>query len=107
MTLHADEMKRRENLPDAQTMPNGNERHESCSASQPEVVLPPRQAVRHPTQTIGVSDSVDRISGQFVMAYPPGIPLLAPGERITNEAINACTSHNLIGKYIRVMDLSK
>ena len=30
-------------------------------------------------------DSVGCISGEFVMCYPPGIPILAPGERITKE----------------------
>ena len=28
------------------------------------------------------------ISGEFVMCYPPGIPILAPGERITADIVN-------------------
>ena len=28
------------------------------------------------------------ICGEFVMCYPPGIPILAPGEKITDEIIN-------------------
>jgi arginine/lysine/ornithine decarboxylase len=27
------------------------------------------------------------VCGEFVMCYPPGIPILAPGERITEEII--------------------
>lgn len=28
------------------------------------------------------------VCGEFVMCYPPGIPILAPGEKITDEIIN-------------------
>ncbi|HAB62184.1 MAG TPA: arginine decarboxylase, partial [Lachnospiraceae bacterium] len=28
------------------------------------------------------------ICGEFVMCYPPGIPILAPGERITEDIVN-------------------
>ena len=28
-----------------------------------------------------------RICGEFVMCYPPGIPILAPGEKITGQII--------------------
>lgn len=28
-----------------------------------------------------------RISGEFVMCYPPGIPILAPGEMVTQEIV--------------------
>lgn len=28
-----------------------------------------------------------RISGEFIMVYPPGIPILAPGEEITQQVI--------------------
>lgn len=34
------------------------------------------------------SDSCGKVSGDFVTVYPPGIPLLAPGERITMEIID-------------------
>lgn len=34
---------------------------------------------------IGQSES--RVGGEFVMCYPPGIPILAPGERITSEIL--------------------
>ena len=31
--------------------------------------------------------AVGRICSEFVMCYPPGIPILAPGERITEEIL--------------------
>ncbi len=33
-------------------------------------------------------ESEGLISGEFVMCYPPGIPILAPGELITKETID-------------------
>ena len=35
-----------------------------------------------------LKDSTGKVSGEFVMAYPPGIPILTPGERITDEIID-------------------
>lgn len=35
-----------------------------------------------------IRDTKGHISGEFVMAYPPGIPILAPGEEITEEIID-------------------
>ena len=33
-------------------------------------------------------NSVGKISGEFLMAYPPGIPVLCPGEIITKEIVD-------------------
>lgn len=38
-------------------------------------------------ETILVDESVDRIAAEYVTPYPPGIPLLVPGERIAYEDI--------------------
>ena len=35
------------------------------------------------------ADACGRISGEFVWAYPPDIPILVPGERIDQEMIDA------------------
>jgi lysine decarboxylase len=34
-----------------------------------------------------IQESIGEVCGEFVMCYPPGIPILAPGERITEEVI--------------------
>lgn len=57
----------------------------------PEVVLAPQQAFYSEQRSIAIKDSKGYISGEFVMAYPPGIPILAPGERITEEIIDYIT----------------
>lgn len=54
----------------------------------PEVVIPPQQAFYSEQHSVSIKASAGYTSGEFVMAYPPGIPILAPGERITEEIID-------------------
>lgn len=54
----------------------------------PEVVMPPQKAFYSNQNSVAIKDSKGYICGEFVMAYPPGIPILAPGERITQEIID-------------------
>lgn len=54
----------------------------------PLVMLPPQQAFYSDKESLPVEQSEGRICGEFVMCYPPGIPILAPGELITDEIIN-------------------
>ena len=54
----------------------------------PIVVMPPQKAFFSNKQYIPIIESAGKISGEFVMAYPPGIPILAPGEKITEEIIS-------------------
>ena len=54
----------------------------------PNVVLPPQVAFYSKSRSIPIEESKGEICGEFVMCYPPGIPILAPGEMITNEIIN-------------------
>lgn len=54
----------------------------------PEVVIPPQQAFYSEQHSVSIKSSAGYTSGEFVMAYPPGIPILAPGERITEEIID-------------------
>ncbi|HPT75619.1 MAG TPA: aminotransferase class I/II-fold pyridoxal phosphate-dependent enzyme [Defluviitaleaceae bacterium] len=55
---------------------------------QPEVVYTPRKAFYANKKMMSLKDSKGKVSGEFVMAYPPGIPVLAPGEKITAEIID-------------------
>lgn len=55
---------------------------------QPEVVLSPQEAFYAKSRTVQLAESAGAISGEVVMCYPPGIPILAPGERITQEIID-------------------
>ncbi|MDY4964411.1 MAG: arginine decarboxylase, partial [Ruminococcus callidus] len=53
----------------------------------PEVAMPPQQAFYSEKESLPVEESKGRICGEFVMCYPPGIPILAPGEQITDDII--------------------
>jgi len=54
----------------------------------PLLALTPRDAFYAETETIPLSESEGRIIAEFVMVYPPGIPIFIPGEIITEENLN-------------------
>ncbi|MBR5181158.1 MAG: aminotransferase class I/II-fold pyridoxal phosphate-dependent enzyme [Clostridiales bacterium] len=51
---------------------------------EPEVVCSPQSAFYSNKKSLPLKDSVGHVCSEFVMCYPPGIPILAPGERITS-----------------------
>ena len=54
----------------------------------PDVALSPQAAFYATKESLPLSGCVGGISAEFVMAYPPGIPVLAPGERITPQIVD-------------------
>ncbi|WP_088005819.1 aminotransferase class I/II-fold pyridoxal phosphate-dependent enzyme [Indiicoccus explosivorum] len=54
----------------------------------PRLAMTPRDAFYATTEVVPFSESVGRISAEFVMVYPPGIPIFIPGEIITQENID-------------------
>lgn len=52
---------------------------------QPEVVATPQKAFYSEKVSSPIKEACGKICGEFVMCYPPGIPILAPGEMITKE----------------------
>lgn len=52
---------------------------------QTEMVYTPRQAYQAQKKTIAWKDAVGKIAGEALIPYPPGIPLVNPGERISKE----------------------
>jgi len=53
----------------------------------PEQQILPRQAFYGETHLVPLAEAEGEISAEMIMAYPPGIPLICPGERITKEII--------------------
>lgn len=51
-------------------------------------VLSPRDAFWHLTEIVPISEAVDRISAESICPYPPGIPILLPGERIKGQNLS-------------------
>ena len=54
----------------------------------PEVVMSPQEAFYAPKKSLPLRETEGMVCSEFVMCYPPGIPILAPGERITKEILN-------------------
>jgi arginine/lysine/ornithine decarboxylase len=51
-------------------------------------VLLPRDAFFGPTEPVPVRESIGRICAEQITPYPPGIPALIPGERITEGIVD-------------------
>ncbi|WP_100487029.1 aminotransferase class I/II-fold pyridoxal phosphate-dependent enzyme [Sporolactobacillus pectinivorans] len=54
---------------------------------RPQVELAPQDAFYADSESLPLNESAGRICSEFVMCYPPGIPILAPGEKITSEIL--------------------
>jgi arginine/lysine/ornithine decarboxylase len=54
----------------------------------PIVATTPQVAFYAEKKSVPINESLGQICTEFVMAYPPGIPILAPGERITGDILN-------------------
>ncbi len=54
----------------------------------PVVAVSPQDAFYAAKESLPLRDTVGRVCSEFVMCYPPGIPILAPGERITGEILD-------------------
>ena len=52
------------------------------------MVATPQQAFYSDKEKLPLRQTAGRICSEFVMCYPPGIPILAPGEVITQEIID-------------------
>lgn len=55
---------------------------------EPVVAVSPQEAFYAQKESLPLTDTAGRVCSEFVMCYPPGIPILAPGERITREIID-------------------
>ncbi len=55
----------------------------------PEVVITPREAYFAHRRRLGLREAIGEVSTEQFCPYPPGVPLLAPGERVTPEVVEA------------------
>lgn len=54
----------------------------------PVVAVSPQDAFYAEKESLPIGQTAGRVCSEFVMCYPPGIPILAPGERITREILD-------------------
>ena len=82
---------------------------------QPEVVVSPQTAFYSEKKSGPIKESIGSICAEFIMCYPPGIPILAPGERITEDIVDyilyakekGCSlqgTEDLEAEYLNVLD---
>ncbi|APM40423.1 aminotransferase class I/II-fold pyridoxal phosphate-dependent enzyme [Clostridium kluyveri] len=67
----------------------------------PKQIKIPRDAFNSPKKPLLLKNSIGMISGEFLMAYPPGIPILCPGEEITKEIVDYVQKLKNTGLYVQ------
>ena len=66
----------------------------------PETAMPPRDAFFRRNENRPAAEAVGRVSAELVAPYPPGVPVLAPGEVITAAALDALRAAQADGSRI-------
>ena len=61
------------------------------------MVLSPRQAWFSPKKQVFINDAVGKICGEWICPYPPGIPVLVPGEEINRDRLDFLKETLVIG----------
>lgn len=56
--------------------------------SMPTLRMSPREAFYAETEVVPIGQSVGRLIAEMIMVYPPGIPILLPGEEVTQDNID-------------------
>lgn len=64
-------------------------------------IYSPREAFQARKKPVLLKESANKISGEFLLAYPPGIPVLCPGEIITQEIIDYIEYIKSIGLFVQ------
>ena len=73
----------------------------------PELCMTPADAFNAPLERVRLEESAGRISGEFIYLYPPGIPIITPGERMTKEMISQVVYDRDIGLPVQGMEDQK
>jgi arginine decarboxylase len=66
----------------------------------PPLSLTPREAYFASYRTVPLKQAVGEIPTEFITVYPPGIPVVVPGERITAEAVEYLEAMRRLGAII-------
>lgn len=67
--------------------PSENKQSVLPKETTPICPLSPRDAFFAKTENFPFEESMGLVSGEFIIPYPPGIPIIAPGELITSQTI--------------------
>lgn len=72
----------------------------------PKTVMTPREAFFAESEKVSIDNALGRVSAGSVIPYPPGIPLLNPGEIVDESTINVIKKYSGNTKYIIVIKLT-
>ena len=67
------------------------------------LALTPYEAYNLRKDSVLLEESIGNIAGEYVYLYPPGIPLVVPGEEITKEIIEKIKEYKQAGLHIKGM----
>ncbi|MDX6296485.1 MAG: arginine decarboxylase [Nocardioidaceae bacterium] len=70
----------------------------------PQQACTPREAFFAPSTAAPADRAIGRISAELVAIYPPGVPILAPGERITPQLLDTLQRQAAAGNRIAYAD---
>lgn len=70
----------------------------------PPLGMPPRAAALSPKRVVSLASAAGGTCGEMIMFYPPGIPLLMPGEIVTAETIEVCRRLRAAGAHAYASD---
>lgn len=65
------------------------------------LAMTPREAFLGPQDVVGFDDAEGRVAAESLAAYPPGVPNVLPGERMTRETLDFITESVSHGGYVR------
>lgn len=65
-----------------------------------EIVMTPREAFNAESESVKPEQARGRISAETITPYPPGIPLITPGERIDRDSIDYLRAGREAGMHI-------
>ncbi len=77
------------------------------SPYKPELVMAFEEAIKGRSRIFPVDIAAGNISAEYIFAYPPGVPLIFPGEKITTEKISALTKLHEEGATIVIDPMRK
>jgi lysine decarboxylase len=63
--------------------------------------MTPREAFLGPQEVVPLAEATGRIAAESLAAYPPGIPNVLPGERLTEETLAYIVQSVAHGGFVR------
>ncbi|MCL2045865.1 MAG: aminotransferase class I/II-fold pyridoxal phosphate-dependent enzyme [Oscillospiraceae bacterium] len=73
----------------------------SMQLPMPVIVAAPSDAINATGNFVALEESIGRVSLEYIWAYPPGVPIIAPGERISVETVEYIIDQSNAGVSIK------